>query len=527
MSKIQNSNDNQKIIIKEKKDGLKNNNILIVLGVMIVITLLLRYRAIDVSYIANDPLTVASTPFVPEEFTTQTSNSRTFPIAKGQLNHYRMRPQIINEHVETARGLQATLSSTTPIVGQIFRASQDNINGIMLTLQSGDTIDFDDFESYANDAALQAVWVASDPTEPAELENVIVYEGTQSMAIPSDATVGDEWARSFPSTNFAGWTGTFWFYNDRTYNNVKMRVFIEDSIGNTNSGPIVNQDQDTWEFFEIQVDSLTADGGTPANTTDIVKIGFRLDDRRSNSEVYFDELVSFLPPGSVDVELWDMGATQPVSGVTSLTDGTQYLELGDRGLNGGTVRANVSLDLISGKRQYLLSQYVAGTALEIPSNTLLTPGNYYSIVLRHKNSSINVFGANTNFTTDYYESGYAFNATSVSTPITQIGTYNDLQFIVFSTADVYLNTLLKFYNAQPGDDATEFVNIEDKNMNIVGIIAGENTPQQTLEAEFKDRSFYFPKGGKFEVNHNDDFSDNTTQVTVLIGYMFEPPEVYG
>ena len=47
------------------------------------------------------------------------------------------------------------------------------------------------------------------------------------------------------------------------------------------------------------------------------------------------------------------------------------------------------------------------------------------------------------------------------------------------------------------------------------------------EKEFKDRLFYFPKGGKFEVNHNDDFTDNALQISVLIGYIYEPPVVNG
>ena len=64
-------------------------------------------------------------------------------------------------------------------------------------------------------------------------------------------------------------------------------------------------------------------------------------------------------------------------------------------------------------------------------------------------------------------------------------------------------------------------------MHVTSIIAGDNTPQQTLLAEFNDRFFELPMGGKFEIYHNDDFSDDTSQITALIGYLFEPPIVNG
>ncbi|GAH28849.1 unnamed protein product, partial [marine sediment metagenome] len=48
--------------------------------------------------------------------------------------------------------IQGVVNAST-IVGQIFQASQDNINGINLTLESAAGIAFDDFESYADSAA--------------------------------------------------------------------------------------------------------------------------------------------------------------------------------------------------------------------------------------------------------------------------------------------------------------------------------------------------------------------------------------
>ncbi len=461
---------------------------------------------------------------IPQSFTKQTSSSVVKQIQKTQANNFRMCPSIVNEHVETSRELQATVTAAQH-VGQIFKASQDNINGLTLTLASAEAELFDDFESYADSAALQVEWVSTD--DDAELETGIVYEGDKSMRLPADSNLNTEWKRDFPATDFTDYIGTFFMYASRTYSDIKLRVFVEDGSGNTSSAPVVQQETAVWEGLEIDVNALTADGGTPANLANIVAIGFRLVDRRNNSDFYIDEMISIPPPGSIDIELWDMGDTLPETGVTSISDGVQYDEIGDRGINSGAVVATLRLDLVGGKRQYFIRRFAAGVALEIPDNTLLTPDNYYAIVLKHVDVDIAVYGANTAFETNYYQNGYAFTAPNVSTPITKLGEYNDIQFSIFSTQDVYVNTLLKFYNADPGNGATEAVYIEDKNMQIIGIIANETVPQQTLLAEFKDRTFYFPKGGKFEVNLNPDFTDDTTQITILLGYIFEPPVVNG
>jgi len=101
----------------------------------------------------NNPLPINNDFGVPTGYSKQTANGDTWLLQKGQLNKLRLRPQIMNEHAESSRNIQGTVTSTN-IVGQIFKASQDNINGINLTLESAAGADFDDFESYADDAAV-------------------------------------------------------------------------------------------------------------------------------------------------------------------------------------------------------------------------------------------------------------------------------------------------------------------------------------------------------------------------------------
>lgn len=95
---------------------------------------------------------------IPESYTKQSSNSKVLFINKGQLNKAKVRPHAINEHVESSRSVIGTVSSGN-IVGQIFKASQDNINQFGVTMESAAGVAIDNFESYANSAALQIEWV--------------------------------------------------------------------------------------------------------------------------------------------------------------------------------------------------------------------------------------------------------------------------------------------------------------------------------------------------------------------------------
>ncbi len=86
---------------------------------------------------------------VPLNFTRTSSNGNSYNISKGQLNKLRIRPQILNEHVESSREIQGVVSSGN-ILGQLFKESHDNINGILLTLESAAGSSIDNFESYGN-----------------------------------------------------------------------------------------------------------------------------------------------------------------------------------------------------------------------------------------------------------------------------------------------------------------------------------------------------------------------------------------
>jgi len=77
---------------------------------------------------------------VPKTFTKQTANGDNFLIQKGQLNKLRLRPQIVNEQMESSRNIHGVVSDGN-ILGQVFKASHDNINGIDITVESAAGVD--------------------------------------------------------------------------------------------------------------------------------------------------------------------------------------------------------------------------------------------------------------------------------------------------------------------------------------------------------------------------------------------------
>ena len=474
----------------------------------------------------NQTIGTAAPPGVPLGYSKQTSNARSFTIQKGQLNKYRLRPQVLNEHAESSREVQGVVDAST-IVGQVFKASQDNINGIMMTLESAAAVVLDDFESYADSAALQAQWIESNATFKALLDTTIVASG-KSMNLPMDAVIDDEWIDTIGSTDYTDYTFDFNYLQTPLLVTAGIAFFLGDGT-NTSSIDINIQDPLAWEHFEIDVNALSVQShdatANPVDLTAVTEIGFRLYNRTGIGEAYIDDLSVTPPPGQVELKLWDMGDELP--GSVSLDSGTQYTELGDRGLNSGVVASSVLLELDGGKRLYDIRQFVAGPALEIPSNTILIPGNYYAITLHYVDTDVNVFGPDTSYNKNYYVSGYAFTAPDESTGISAIGAYSDLMFGIYSTQDVYINTVVKEYDAEPGNIAVEYIFIEDTDMKVSDIITNNATPVRAIQAEFKDRTFYLMKGGKFEIYHNDDFTDSTSVISVLMGYIYKPPTVNG
>ena len=456
--------------------------------------------------------------YVPIAYTKSTASGDTFVIQKGQLNKLRLRPQIINEHAESSRNVIGIVT-TSNIVGQIFKASQDNINGINLTLESAAGSSFDDFESYADSAALQAAWVTSNGSFLATLETGIVSGGTKSMALPGGALAGVQWVKTVSAIDYTGFSGSIYLYQTIDYSTLKLDFFIGDGT-NTKSIPLIATSSNNWLTITFSEPALVEDGGGTTDSTAITKVGFRLTDKALNSSIYIDDTFAIPPPGSVDLKLFDMGTSIPESTVTSIDDGTQYEKLGDAGIT-GLQQAALTVGLLGGKRMYHIDNFVAGAALEVPTNEILIQNNYYMLTVNYVDTDVSVFGPNAAYN-DYYENGYSFTAPDESTAITASGSQEDLMFIIFSTQDVYVSQFLQFIDAAPNGGSSTSLFIEDKYMYTTDILISGVKGQQTVIQNLP-RPYFMGKGAKFEQYYNDDFTDEVSAISLSIQYYFIPP----
>ena len=457
---------------------------------------------------------------VPDAFTKQTSNEEVYYIQDGGLTNMRIRPSIFNEHAESSREIKATVTNST-MVGQIFRASQDNINGLYLTLESGEVIEaFDDFESYTSSADLQTTWVASG--DLAILETTNVYNGNKSMRLRAQNT-GNTWQRSFSSRDWSQVTGSFYAYFTKDYEDMKFRVYVIDSAGNTKSQAIVQNTVNTWDKYYINVADMHDDQTTPTNTSDIVGVGFYVEERNLFDYMYVDDLYATYSNGEIAIELYDMGSTIPINSSTSLNDGVGVL-LGD--ITNTNPVYTIYEKIQTGKRLYHIEDFVHGVAREIPTNTLINMDNYYAIVLKYVDMDVNVYGGT--FDIDYYKNGYAFTTTNYTTPINQIGANDDIMFTIFSTQDVYVTESRARTDIEPGKFASYMSSVEDSNMITTNIqlVHGSN-PGIYGEVSFTDRPIFLEKGGKFNLDYNDDPDDNVSVVYFGIRYVYEPQPVWG
>lgn len=460
---------------------------------------------------------------IPEEFTKQSSNERPINITKGQVNHGRLRPEVINEHVESSREAQSIVTSTNK-VGQFVKISQDNINALYCTAESAAGVTIDDFESYNNDSELQATWFPSGSLN--FIETTIVNTGTQSMAIPLDNN-DDEWVNMFASLDYTNYSGSFDYYQDTVFGLIGavVEIFIEDSIGNSKFSQLAINEANNWTHFDINENAMTEDVGNTLNTdiTDIIKIGFRVDSKKLNSKAYINNLASTPAPGSLGLQIWNMGTTLPESGITSIDDGTQYTQIGD--ITSVSPVAEFQIELEGGKRLYHLHDFVCGVALEIPTNEILIEDNYYALVFTYIDTNVTMYGPDPSFGIQYYNNGYAFTAPDNATAITAIGEFNDLMFSIFSTQDVYVIESSARANEEPNGGSSFMSSIEDKNMKTTDVIHshGLNPPQDGV-IDMRSRPVFLPKGGKFNLDYNDDYTDLVTKIFFGMSYAYEPPE---
>lgn len=474
---------------------------------------------------------------IPARFSLGNATGQIDFIKKGQFNKISLRPQVVNEQNSFDAQVQGVVNSST-IIGQSFRASQDNINGITLTLEPATTgSSVEDFESYADSAALQAVWTQVGGTGVlAELETVIFspnFSSTKSMKLKLDKTASD-WRRSIGSTDMTNSFITLDWFQDEDFSKAQGIFYVRDGM-NLAFMNIPSGERNEWETFTwnvIDFNPLTNNPGQ-IDFAAITEIGFRVKLERPDTFGYADNIRISTMPGSVDIKLWDFGASPPVASSDSIDNGTQYTTLGDLGIPPATIRSEINLQVNSGKTLYFINDFIAGVAQELTGNNALTPNNYFLITINYVDTDVNVYGTDTGQSKDFYVNGFAFSAPDEATSITALGANNDIQFNIFSTLDVLVTrSLLTTRNDEtllidPGERSMLSMYVEDINIKITQYIVKHERFESILLFQSNFRAAELLKGGKFTIALEDDPLDDVFSLSATMGYLYIPPTVNG
>jgi len=443
---------------------------------------------------------------VDSSYDTPGGTSKRVKINKGQLNKLRLRPHRIDGHVESSRTIQGIVTSTN-IVGQIFKASADNLESLNLTMSIGGTeTSIDNFESYADSAELQAVWEESNRV--ATLEEVIVSPNSSSTksAKFNLRTLADEWINTIAGTDFTGKKFTFDFLQTIDGTTGSFEFFIGDNA-ETKSINISAQFAQNWETIEILESDMVDDGATSPDMTAIITIGFRVSDNANNEFFYIDNLTHAVGEGSVELKLFDLGASLPAVGVT-LSDGTQYTTLGDLGVT-GVQASSVTIPLRPGINLYHVEEFAAGIGKEMPSNVLINKDNFYAVTINYIDVDADVYGVDSSLGIKYYRDGYAFTATNESSAITRIGDgLNHIMFLVPHITDVYVTKIgVTFYDSSGNEVVSDIssastVYIEDNNMKVIVSPLQTSNGVSSAVFDLETKPVFVPEGSKIEIYYS-------------------------
>jgi hypothetical protein len=416
----------------------------------------------------------------------------------------------------------------------MFRNPQNNINSIAFTAKSGQAqTELDNLQTgvYANDVALQAVWVKVGADEAVRELTILPTASNMAMKMPSSKDDG-EWAALISAMpngdatiDFSNGIISFKWYQTHTFAEQKANIFIKDTTPNKSVVPLVISDDDvgTWVTFNIPISEFTS--GTPADITDIQKIGIEVESKKTpTSFFYIDSLTYIISAGTIRMKLWKFGTTAPVAGVAKLSDATQYDTLGDLAIDGEVVN-QIDVPLQPGQRLYHIHEFSAGPAFEKSANNPITVDAYYAITFHHVDEDVIFYGNNDGKLAA--SGGYSFTAPDESSIISATGADENLQFYIFCVKPVYI---LGYHLHMLDADGSETLTGENSEWTTI-IEDGEETPVIIDEHHHHAVSDYrYPlnedlaellgMGGKFETKYVPGTDDIVSIVQEII-YKYE------
>lgn len=336
----------------------------------------------------------------------------------------------------------ATLNVNDKVM-QIIKMKGDDLHDMLVPLRGEvvglSILEIEDFESYVDDAALQAVWVPTGPLIGPTLYLGDPYEGLKSMTLQFKNNVGSKVTYSFTSDDWSSYESlNFWHASSSTVSGSSFRVRLGDSLGNFMYNSIPAGIFTYWHFHKVLFSNFTFESD-PVDITDITTIEIVVENYEGNvSFEYFDKFT--LDPAltgllSLQTRIYYFGETEPISGTSLpspliLDDGNTYVET-DVFLNEQFRRISIQL---------AHKEHDPAEHLEID--------HYYGIEYTNSNSNtiINLYGDNS----EPYTDGKLFTVSSGQLQ-TDLEASSGLYFISHVTG--YIERAELRFNDLPGKDS--------------------------------------------------------------------------
>jgi len=447
--------------------------------------------------------------------------SRQKKINKGQVNSVIIRPQILSEHCG-AFDFPTDKVTPTNIVGQVFKASRDNINSVSVVIETTGLSEssLNNFDQYADNAALQLELVAQGSTVPSTLDTNVVspnYASVNSAKLDVNDE-GDKWVYSFAPINVKNGLLTFDFYVEKLEDEFVFE--ISDGV-NFAQIPINPNLKESWQTFNVNTSAFVG-----VNLKAVTKICIICVKAEKEKAAYIDNIRYSTSSGNLICELYDFGTTIPTDAVSKISDATQYTQIGDLGITGVAV-SSYNISLRGGKNLYHLENFICGAAKEIPFNQPITENNYYALVFRYVDIDATLYGSNPILQHEFYNNGFAFNCPDLTTPINSLGAFHDISFGIFASQDVFLLLgELKLDAVANSDASILFMSQNAEFKNTVYAINERNFGEE-LKETFDFRPQFLEDGTKVAMIYTDGATDNVHNATIEIRYLYEELPTHG
>lgn len=374
-------------------------------------------------------------------------------------------PVGLGEHQTNHDDDTVSLSGGNTDIGMVFKSSKlvSRLDRVVIGVAvepAGAGLFDEDFESYADTAALRVAWVPSDVSNsPNDLETGVVFEGTKSQRLTikvGGAGSSDTWTHTFSVEDWSDIADLrFALRLDQDAATNVLRFRIGDGV-NTASVVVPQSDADVWDEKAIPIESFVQDGGSPPSLAAITTIEIEVESNGTNGFAYVDLMDVVGAAGTITAELRAAAPDQqlPTAFGALLATDTVELPVSSDG--------RVAFDfggVVVEPGQYLI---LALTAREKPGTIVKIRGTL----------------------TDTYSNGQVWTSADDGASLTHVPG-QDAAFATFYWVDGAVQMLSGRFDGDPGQEATLGAFIQDNdNVTIAHTQVFQHKAQSQIDYNF-------------------------------------------